>query len=106
MYHTQGQSIPAVIIDLAPPPTGKLSLFNLYVALSRSSGCDTIHLLRDYDEKALTSTHLPELSSEDDRLRHLNSNTKLWWQKITNEQADPHDGKPFIILSIDHTIHA
>ena len=99
-YRAQGQSIPAVIIDLAPPPTGKLSLFNLYVALSRSSGRDTIRLLRDYDEKALTSTHLPELSSEDDRLRRLNSNTKLWWQKITNEQADPHDGKPFIILSI------
>ena len=49
--------IPAVIVDLAPPPTGKLSLFNLYVALLRSLDWDTICLLQDFDEKALSSAH-------------------------------------------------
>ena len=44
-YRSQGQTIPRVIVDIASPPTGKLSLFNLYVALSRSSGRETIRLL-------------------------------------------------------------
>ena len=33
-YRSQGQTLPYVIIDIAKLPTGKLSLFNLYVALS------------------------------------------------------------------------
>ena len=37
-YRSQGQTIPYVIVDIATPPTGGLDLFNLYVALSRSSG--------------------------------------------------------------------
>ena len=37
-YRSQGQIIPYVMVDLASPPSGKLSLFNLYVALSQSSG--------------------------------------------------------------------
>ena len=65
-YHAQGQTIPTVILDLAPPPTSKLSLFNLYVALSRSSGRQTTQLLRDFNEKALMSPHIPELAAEDD----------------------------------------
>ena len=36
-YCSQGQMILYVIVDIAKPPTGKLSLFNLYVALSWSS---------------------------------------------------------------------
>ncbi|KAF8587811.1 hypothetical protein K439DRAFT_1337045, partial [Ramaria rubella] len=45
-YHSQGQTIPNVIVDIATPPTGgRLTLFNLYVLLSRSSGQDTISLL-------------------------------------------------------------
>ena len=82
-YHAHGQTIPAVIIDLAPPPMGKLSLFNLYVALLRSSGQDTIHLLQDFNEKSLTSAHLLELSSEDDQLRCLNDTTQSWWKTLT-----------------------
>ena len=50
-YRTERQTIPTVILDLAPPPTGKLSLFNLYLALSRSSGQQTIRLLQDFDKK-------------------------------------------------------
>jgi len=41
-YRSQGQIIPYVMVDLASPPSGKLSLFNLYVALSQSSGRQTI----------------------------------------------------------------
>ena len=37
-YQAQGQMIPYVIIDIAKPPSGKLDLFNLYVALSCSRG--------------------------------------------------------------------
>ena len=37
-YQTQGQMIPVVMVDVAKPPMGKLDLFNLYVALSHSSG--------------------------------------------------------------------
>ncbi|KAL4069011.1 hypothetical protein J3A83DRAFT_4359100 [Scleroderma citrinum] len=34
----QGQTLPMVLVDITTPPTGGLSLFNLYVALSYSSG--------------------------------------------------------------------
>jgi hypothetical protein len=37
-YQAQGQTIPYVIVDITPPPSSKLSLFNLYVMLSCSSG--------------------------------------------------------------------
>ena len=54
-YRSQGQTLPYVIIDIAKPPTRKSSLFNLYVALSRSSGRQTIRLLRDFDEQIFRS---------------------------------------------------
>ncbi|KAJ4501177.1 hypothetical protein C8R41DRAFT_749738 [Lentinula lateritia] len=75
-YRSQGQTIPYVIVDIAKPPTGKLNLFNLYVALSRSSGRDTIRLLRDFDQQTLMAGHEPELMEEDDRLEKLNIRTK------------------------------
>ncbi|KAJ7251541.1 hypothetical protein B0H12DRAFT_1119480 [Mycena haematopus] len=34
-YRSQGQTIPYVLVDVASPPSGTLSLFNLCVALSR-----------------------------------------------------------------------
>ncbi|KZT28402.1 hypothetical protein NEOLEDRAFT_1058786 [Neolentinus lepideus HHB14362 ss-1] len=37
-YRTPGQTLPCVITDIVTPLNGRLSLFNLYVALSRSSG--------------------------------------------------------------------
>ncbi|KAI6120914.1 hypothetical protein EDD16DRAFT_1477906, partial [Pisolithus croceorrhizus] len=33
-YRSQGQTIPYAIVDIAKPPTGALTLFNLYVALA------------------------------------------------------------------------
>ena len=37
-YCSQGQTIPVVLIDIGTPPTGQLTPFNIYVALSRSRG--------------------------------------------------------------------
>ena len=50
-YRSQGQTIPRVIVDIASPPTGKLSLFNLYVALLRSSWRETIRLFRESNDE-------------------------------------------------------
>ena len=65
------QTIPYVLVDIAQPPTGTLSLFNLYVALSRSSGRDSIQLLRDFDEGHFQRSHDTYLMDEDDRLEKL-----------------------------------
>ncbi|KAF9482840.1 hypothetical protein BDN70DRAFT_800717, partial [Pholiota conissans] len=67
-YRSQGQTLPYVIINVASPPTGKLTLFNLYVALSRSAGRKTIRLLRDFDDDLFKAAHDPQLLQEDDRL--------------------------------------
>ncbi|KAJ7031922.1 hypothetical protein C8F04DRAFT_959572 [Mycena alexandri] len=63
-YRSQGQMLPYVIVDIGTPPTGGLSLFNLYVALSRSSG------------------------PEDNRLEELDRKTKEWWGKMTSTQQE------------------
>jgi hypothetical protein len=78
-YRSQGQTLPFVIVDIGRTPTGTLTLFNLYVALSRSSGRSTIRLLRDFDQNIFLKAHSPTLISEDDRLERLNTHTKNWW---------------------------
>ncbi|KAI6009235.1 hypothetical protein EDC04DRAFT_2581691 [Pisolithus marmoratus] len=78
-YCTQGQTIPYVIVNIAKPPMGALNLFNLYVALSRSSGHDTIRLLRDFDESIFLKSHTLELLAEDDHLAELDAKTTKWW---------------------------
>ena len=78
-YCSQGQTIPYVLVDIATPPTGGLNLFNLYVALSRSSGQSTIHLLHDFDEKSFQMSHRSELITEDNRLEELDAETKQSW---------------------------
>ncbi|KAF8587375.1 hypothetical protein K439DRAFT_1614432 [Ramaria rubella] len=90
-YQSQGQTIPYVIIDIVTPPTGgKLTLFNLYVALSCSSGRDTIRLLHDFDNKLFMQELDPCLQLEDTRLRELNKKTQEWWEKLcsNNNEAD------------------
>ena len=83
-YRSQGQTIPFVIIDLASPPTGKLSLFNLYVALSRSKGRSTIRLLRDFDNKIFDQQHPDVLKDKDERLILLDNETTRWWSDLHN----------------------
>lgn len=81
-YRSQGQTIPYVIIDIATPPTGGLNLFNLYVALSRSAGRESIRLLRDFDAKLLQQKHNSALIQEDERLDILDKKTNLWYERV------------------------
>jgi len=61
-------------------------LFNIYVALSRSSGRNSIRILRDFDEHVLFKP-LPEaLIREDERLRSLDKQTERWWAALTRLQ--------------------
>ncbi|KAJ7867675.1 hypothetical protein B0H14DRAFT_2730641, partial [Mycena olivaceomarginata] len=77
-----GQMIPYVLVDIASPPSGTLSLFNLYVALSRSSGHESIRLLRDFNDELFMQAHDPRLLEEDDRLESLSSQTQQWWKEM------------------------
>ena len=70
------------MVDIATPPTGGLTLFNLYVALSRSSGRSTIQLLRDFDDKLFRAGHCAELLAENDRIDELNNKTSKWWKEM------------------------
>ncbi|KAJ8579544.1 hypothetical protein M405DRAFT_754350, partial [Rhizopogon salebrosus TDB-379] len=81
-YRAQGQTIGHVLVDIATPPTGGLNLFNLYVALSRSSGRETIRLLCDFDRKHFQAAHTPELTREDNRLRSLDAQSSEWWHSL------------------------
>ncbi len=85
-YSAQGQTLPYVLVDIASPPTGGLNLFNVYVALLRSSGRETIRLLRDFDDEAFTQAHDAELTLEDERLEELDVVMKRWWQVVNGEQ--------------------
>ena len=82
-YRSQGQTIRHVIIDIASPPTGTLSLFNLYVALSRSAGRHSIHLLRDFDDRIFKRESDQQLINEDARLAELDLETKNWYGSVT-----------------------
>ena len=66
-YHSQGQTLPYVVVDITSLPTGMLSLFNLYVELLRSSGRVSIRLLHDFDNKLFMASHDPALVDEDER---------------------------------------
>ncbi|KAJ6518284.1 hypothetical protein C8R47DRAFT_1031670 [Mycena vitilis] len=90
-YRSQGQTIPYVIADIATPPHSSLSLFNLYVALSRSSGRETIRLLRDFDDATFLKGHETTLLAEDDRLEELNKTTQRWWTKMSRRETEEVD---------------
>ena len=74
-YKAQGQTMECVIVDLGKPPSGGLTGFNVYVALSRSRGRSTIRLLRDFDEKLFTEHPSEDLRREDIRLSMLEKKT-------------------------------
>ncbi|KAF8192858.1 hypothetical protein K438DRAFT_1762159 [Mycena galopus ATCC 62051] len=109
-YRSQGQTIQYVLVDIASPPSGKLSLFKLYVALSQSSGRETIRLLRDFDDDLFMQSHDPSLLAEDDRLEGLNNQTRAWWtemrSKRSNEDLDlrvirpQHRAQPLLVLPL------
>ncbi|CAK5284216.1 unnamed protein product [Mycena citricolor] len=92
-YRSQGQTLKKVLVDIATPPSGGLNLFNVYVALSRSSGRETIRLLRDFDDSTFKKSHDPSLLAEDDRLEKENSVTKEWWDRISAAEKELSGGE-------------
>ncbi|KAF8424767.1 hypothetical protein L210DRAFT_3325444, partial [Boletus edulis BED1] len=78
-YRTQGQTIANAIVDIASPPIGHITPFNIYVTLSRMRGREGIRLLRDFDERYLTSHPSEFLRNEDGRLAKLNQETLTEW---------------------------
>ena len=80
-YQSQGQTINHdVIVNIAMPPTGTLTPFNIYVALSRCHGHEHIQLLQDFDEKLLTMHPSEYLRIEDRRHAELEVESEKWWQ--------------------------
>jgi hypothetical protein len=82
-YRAEGQTIVPAIVDIGRPPTGGITPFNIYVALSRAKGRDGIRLLRDFDERLLQQHPSEYLRFEDDRLKKLHEETERWWRIIT-----------------------
>ncbi|CEL62289.1 DNA repair and recombination protein pif1, mitochondrial OS=Schizosaccharomyces pombe (strain 972 / ATCC 24843) GN=pif1 PE=1 SV=1 [Rhizoctonia solani AG-1 IB] len=86
-YRSQGQTIPAAIVDIATPPTGSgLTLANIYVALSRSSGSDSIRILREFDESIFMKPVDYDLVKEDERLELLDQQTMNWWESLNGNK--------------------
>ena len=85
-YRAEGQTIAPAIVDIGRPPTGHLTPFNIYVALSRAKGRDGIRLLRDFDERLLQQHPSEYLRMEDDRLKALDEDTEKWWRIIKTSQ--------------------
>jgi hypothetical protein len=53
-FRAQGQTLNCSMIDIGKPPTGELTAFNAYVALSRGHGREDIRLLRDFEDSIFT----------------------------------------------------
>ena len=84
-YRAQGQTLEPVIVNIGPPPYGRLTPFNVYVALSRGTSRNNICLLRDFDISLLQQHPSEFLRLEDERLHNLNEVTKKIW-KIRQKQ--------------------
>jgi hypothetical protein len=75
-YKSQGQTIEKAIIDIRHPKSGRpLSPFNVYVALSRGRGRDSIRLLTEFDCNLFTTHPSEELRGEMERLEALDAAT-------------------------------
>ncbi|KAH0840142.1 hypothetical protein J3R83DRAFT_1121 [Lanmaoa asiatica] len=81
------QAISNATIDIAAPPTGSLTPFNIYAALSRCRGRESIRLLQESDEKLFTSHPSKYLWVEDERLFRFDSDTEKWWNTVRNTNA-------------------
>ena len=65
-----------MIVDIAVPPLGGFSLFNLYMALSHSSSQESIQFLRGFDNRIFMVKHDIKVLVEDDQLDMLNAKTQ------------------------------
>lgn len=68
-HKAQGQTVAPVIVDLGKPPSGRLTPFNAYVALSRSRSRDEVRLLREFEKKLVTGEMNVDLMEFDEWLR-------------------------------------
>jgi len=83
-YHhseSQGQTINNAIVDIASPPTGSPIPFNVYVAMSRCRGRESIRLLRDFDEKLLASLQASSCEPQT-KLFKLDTDTEKCWNTV------------------------
>ncbi|KAJ7264761.1 hypothetical protein C8J57DRAFT_1512113 [Mycena rebaudengoi] len=87
-YKAQGQTLGYVLIDLEPPPRGKLTPFSAYVALSRSRSRDQVRILRGFDPLLFTTHPSLELEAEDVRLTLLERDTREWWESSRGPAED------------------
>ncbi|KAG8745922.1 hypothetical protein FRC10_006726 [Ceratobasidium sp. 414] len=96
-YRSQGQTIPYVVVDLATPPSGGLTPFNAYAALSRSRDRQTIQLLREFDPKLFTSPPDEHLLAADRELARLDEETRremeMRYLSCSPQACPPADGK-------------
>ena len=69
-----------IVIDLRDTPTGKISPFSVYVALSRSRGRDSIRLLSDFDDQLFKTHPNADLAIEMQRLETLAARTRVQGQ--------------------------
>ena len=82
-YRSQAQTIDHCIVDLAtPPPSGQLTPFNAYIALSRSRSRHGIRLLRDFDKRLFTRHPSEHLRREDARPEDLDCQTRKRWEEF------------------------
>lgn len=73
-----------VIVDIGQPPTGRITPFNVYVALSQAKSRESIRLLQNFDQQLLQQ-HLSEyLHVEGEKLKKLYEETTEWWRFIAN----------------------
>jgi len=77
---SQGQTMGTIVIDLRDTPTGKISPFSAYVALSRSRGRDSIRLLSDFDDQLFKTHPNADLAIEMQRLETLAARTRVQGQ--------------------------
>jgi hypothetical protein len=75
-HKAQGQTLEWVIIDIGTTKRFPITPFAAYVVLSCSRGRETVQLLCDFDDTIFTWHSSQYLCLEDDRLAHLNANTK------------------------------
>ncbi|QRV86444.1 ATP-dependent DNA helicase PIF1 [Ceratobasidium sp. AG-Ba] len=79
-YRSQGQTIESVIFDITNPPTGgSLSLYNIYMALSRSSGTSAVRIMCDFDAALLMKPLNSCLAEEEACLEALDASTFTWY---------------------------
>jgi hypothetical protein len=80
-YKSQGQTMEYVIVDISKPPTGSLSPFSVYVALSRSRGRNTIRILRDFDPSLLMHHPSEDLRKDMERIERLDEQTRESYER-------------------------